>query len=80
MSGIKLKFLEGKVLNENYYAQPNPYENAPSCHVNQLELSRYAKQCGKALIELTSEEKPRSISECWLRGFVFEVLFVFSYL
>lgn len=42
-----------------YYAQPNPYENAPSCHVNLLELSRYARQCGKALIELTSEEVSR---------------------
>ena len=59
MNGMKPKFLEGKALNENYYVQPSPYENAPSCHVNLLELSRYAKQCGKALIELTSEEVKR---------------------
>ncbi|MBR1855347.1 MAG: hypothetical protein IJ794_19770 [Lachnospiraceae bacterium] len=59
MSGVKPKFLEGKILNGNYYAQPSPYENVPSCHVNLLELSRYAKQCGKELIELTSEEVNR---------------------
>lgn len=40
----------------SYYEQPNPYINAPSCHVNLLELSRYAKKCGKKIIELTQEE------------------------
>lgn len=35
---------------------PDPYVNAPSCHVNLLELSRYAKQCGKKLVELTQKE------------------------
>ena len=44
------------VLSKSYYETPNPYVNAPSCHVNLLELSRYAKKCGKKLVELTQEE------------------------
>ena len=59
MNGTKPKFLENATLNRNYYEQPNPYVNAPSCHVNLLELSRYAKKCGKKLIELTQEEVKR---------------------
>lgn len=39
-----------------YYEQPNPYVNAPSCNVNLLELSRYAKKHNKKLVELTREE------------------------
>jgi len=34
----------------------NTYVNAESCHVNLLELSRYAKRTGKKLVELTKEE------------------------
>ena len=56
MNGTKPKFLENSIINSSYYEQPNPYTNAPSCHVNLLELSRYAKRCGKKLIELTQEE------------------------
>ncbi len=56
MNGMKPKFLEGVKLNEEYYAQPDPYVNAPSCNVNLLELSRYAKKSGKALVDLTKEE------------------------
>ena len=56
MNGTKPKFLENSIINSSYYEQPNPYMNAPSCHVNLLELSRYAKKCGKKLIELTQEE------------------------
>ncbi len=56
MSGTKPKFMENSILCQNYYEQPNPYVNAPSCHVNLLELSRYAKKCGKKLIDLTQEE------------------------
>ena len=37
-------FLQNKKLNETYYNTPNPYINAPSCNVNLLELSRYAKK------------------------------------
>ena len=33
-----------------------PYMNAPSCHVNLLELSRYAKKHRKKLIDLTQDE------------------------
>ena len=43
MNGIKPNFLEGNV-QPGYYASPNPYVNAPPCHVNLLELSRYAKK------------------------------------
>ena len=48
--------MENSTLHSSYYKQPNPYVNAPSCHVNLLELSRYAKKNGKKLVELTQEE------------------------
>ena len=41
MSGTKPKFMENSILCQNYYL---------------LELSRYAKKCGKKLIDLTQEE------------------------
>ena len=56
MNETKPGFMENSVVNQSYYEQPNPYVNAPSCHVNLLELSRYAKRCGKKLVELTQEE------------------------
>lgn len=56
MSGTKPKFLEDVRLGQEYFQSPNPYVNAPSCHVNLLELSRYAKKSGKKLVELTKEE------------------------
>lgn len=55
MNGTKPKFLSGEV-NSGYYEKPNPYVNAPSCHVNLVELSRYAKRKGKKVSELTQEE------------------------
>lgn len=48
--------LENVTVDKGYYESPNPYVNAPSCHVNLLELSRYAKKCGKKIAELTKEE------------------------
>ena len=48
--------MENSTVHQSYYEQPDPYVNAPSCHVNLLELSRYAKKCGKKLVELTQEE------------------------
>ena len=56
MNGTRPKFMENQILTQSYFEQPNPYVNAPSCHVNLLELSRYAKRCGKKLVELTQEE------------------------
>lgn len=56
MNGMKPKFLENVQLNQEYFQCPNPYINAPSCHVNLLELSRYAKKNEKRLIDLTKEE------------------------
>lgn len=56
MSETKPKFLENTNVHPSYYEKPDSYVNAPSCHVNLLELSRYAKQCGKKLDELTKEE------------------------
>lgn len=50
------KSLEAENLPKSYYESPNPYKNAPSCNVNLLELSRYAKKAGKKIIELTKEE------------------------
>ena len=43
-------------LPTSYYEAPDPYKSAPSCNVNLLELSRYARKIGKKLIELTKEE------------------------
>ena len=44
------------VLSKSYYETPNPYVNAPSCHVNLLELSKYAREKGKKLADLSKEE------------------------
>ncbi|MBS6195793.1 MAG: hypothetical protein KH828_09465 [Clostridiales bacterium] len=55
MNGTKPNFINGNVKKE-YYEKPNPYANPVSCHVNLLELSRYAKKAGKKLVELTKEE------------------------
>ncbi len=41
---------------EAYKAVPDPYKDAPSMHVNLLELSRYAERVGKPMCELTREE------------------------
>ena len=41
---------------EAYRASPDPYKDAPSMHVNLLELSRYAERVGKPMCELTKEE------------------------
>ncbi|WP_244536449.1 hypothetical protein [Fibrobacter sp. UWB7] len=41
---------------EAYRATPDPYKDAPSMHVNLLELSRYAEKIGKPMFELTKEE------------------------
>jgi hypothetical protein len=56
MNGTRPKFLNDVTVKDDYYNQPNPYVNAPSCHVNLLELSRYAKRKGKKLAELSKEE------------------------
>lgn len=56
MNATKPKFLENTEIHQSYYEKPNPYVDAPSCHVNLLELSRYAKRYGKNLEELTQEE------------------------
>lgn len=52
----KPKFLENEELPPSYYEVPDPYKSAPSCNVNLLELSRYARKIGKKLVELTKEE------------------------
>lgn len=44
---------------EAYKAVPDPYKDAPSMHVNLLELSRYAEKVGKPMSELTKEEIDR---------------------
>ena len=56
MNGTIPEFLNGAKLDSSYYETPDPYKNAPSCHVNLLELSRYAKKIGKKLVELTETE------------------------
>ena len=42
MNGTKPKFVRDT--QRGYYEKPNHYVNAPSCHVNLLELSRYANK------------------------------------
>lgn len=42
-----------------FYADLNPYVAVPDGEVNLLALSRYAKQNGKKLAELTEEEIKR---------------------
>ena len=69
MNGTKPKFLKKSALNPEYFKEPNPYMNAPSCHVNLLKLSRYAKKHRKKLIDLTQDEiKKFSIQQELLRG------------
>ena len=52
----KPKFLEKEEIPPSYYEAPDPYKSTPSCNVNLLELSRYARRIGKKLVELTKEE------------------------
>ena len=56
MNQLIPEFMKNAEIDRSYYEQPDPYVNAPSCHVNLLELSRYARRCGKKLTELTAEE------------------------
>ena len=56
MSGTKPKFMKKIKVDAQYYKEPDPYVNGPACPVNLLELSRYAKKCGKKLTELTPDE------------------------
>ena len=56
MNGIEPVFLSGKQLPPSYFEAPNPYKNAPSCNVNLLKLSKYAKSQNKALVQLTADE------------------------
>ena len=65
MNGTKPKFMENQIPAQSYFEQPNPYVNAPSCHVNLLELSRYAMRCGKKLVELTQDEVKSLQSRKW---------------
>ena len=44
------------VSSDFYYGDIAPYKVSPSCHINLLELSRYAQKLGKKLVELTQEE------------------------
>ena len=56
MNGIKPNFLKVSQLTSDYYKKPNPYMDAPSCHVNLLEMSRYAKKYKKRIADLSAEE------------------------
>lgn len=56
ISTTKPKFLQGVEVDASYYEEPNPYINSSPCNVDLLRLSRYAKDRGKQLIDLTLEE------------------------
>lgn len=58
MNGMKPNFLVAEPKPE-YYTAPDPYKSHPSCNVNLLELSRYAKKTGKKLVQLSAEEVKR---------------------
>lgn len=45
MNGTRPNFMEKFVINQSYYEQPNPYVNAPSCHVN-LQVGKPIVLCG----------------------------------
>lgn len=49
-------FLENPEAIPGYYDTPDPYADVPSCKVDLLELSRYARRAGKKLAELAKEE------------------------
>ena len=53
---LRPEFMKKAVLSKSYYETSNPYVNAPSCHVNLLELSKYAREKGKKLADLSKEE------------------------
>lgn len=53
---LRPESIKKAVLSKSYYETPNPYVNAPSCHVNLLELSKYAREKGKKLADLSKEE------------------------
>ena len=53
---LRPEFMKKAVLSKSYYETPNPYVNAPSCHVNLLELSKYAREKGKKPADLSKEE------------------------
>lgn len=53
---LRPEFMKKVVLSKSYYETPNLYVNAPSCHVNLLELSKYAREKGKKLADLSKEE------------------------
>ena len=52
----KPKFWAGVELPASYYQPPDPYNNAPSCEVSLLALSRYARSRNKRIIDLSCEE------------------------
>ncbi len=71
MNGMKPNFIKNRDDSENnliyytnnlsvssdfYYGEIDPYKVSPSCHINLLELSRYAHKLGKKLVDLTQEE------------------------
>lgn len=56
MNVIKPHFLKESQLTVDYYKQPDSYVNASSCHVNLLDMSRYAKKYKKRIADLSAEE------------------------
>ena len=50
------EFLKGEPLPKGYYDATNPYEDPSKSDVNLRELSRYARECGKRIVDLTKEE------------------------
>ena len=68
--GFKLpRFLEGEELPEGYFDPPDPYREPPKCRYDLRAMTRYAREVGKKVVELTKEEANQflvnQISDSW---------------
>jgi len=59
MSGMKVKYWEGRTPPAEYYQRPDPYSRAPECNFNLLELTRYARTSGKKIGDMSYDEIQR---------------------
>ena len=51
-----VRFWEGRIPPPEYYTPLDPYDNPPPCRYNLMELTRYARNTGKRIAELTYDE------------------------
>ena len=51
-----VRYWEGRTPPDSYYASVSPYDPPPQWHIDLGALSRYARQMGKDIIDLTYDE------------------------